>query len=127
MVPIGVSLIITVTIYAEMYRRYNRYVRPSYCTGHPGIIYHYTSDKNWEGFYFRPHSTGTNSAIQSTCMVDGKSTYPKVMKADVPTDGSWFRATVKVTSTQATLTFNGVTLTVDRCAKGVAGGVGILK
>merc|ERR1712032_1750683 len=70
--------------------------------GHPGIIYHYLNDKNWEGFHFRPHSTGTKSAIQFVCHVNGKGTYPAGNKVKVPTNGAWFNAKVTVTSTKAT-------------------------
>ena len=62
--------------------------------GHPGIIYHYLNDKNWEGFYFRPHSTGTKSAIQFTCHINGKGTYPAGNAVKVPTNGAWFNAKV---------------------------------
>ena len=84
-------------------------------------------DKNWEGFYFRPHSTNSNSAIQFTCTVNGKATFPSGNKVNVPTDGSWFSVSVRVTDTQATLTMEGITWTVNRCVKNVAGGVGINK
>ena len=95
--------------------------------GHPGIAYHYISTSNWEGFYFRPHSTNSNSAIQFTCTVNGKATYPSGNKVFVPTDGSWFTATVKVSATQAILMVNGLTWTVNRCVKSAAGGVGVIK
>ena len=84
-------------------------------------------EKNWEGFYFRPHSTNSNSAIQFTCTINGKHTYPSGNKVNVPTDGSWFTVSVKVTANQATLIMEGITWTVNRCAKNVAGGVGIQK
>jgi len=93
--------------------------------GHPGIIYHYVDNKNWEGFYFRPHSTGTASAIQFVCHVAGKASYPGGNSVKVPTNGAFFNVKVMVTSTKATLIMAGRTWTVDRCAKNVAGGVGI--
>ena len=95
--------------------------------GHPGIIYHYLNDENWEGFYFRPHSTGTASAIQFVCHINGKETYPGGNAVKVPTDGSWFTAAVRVTGTQATLSVSGLKWTVNRCVKNVAGGVGVFK
>ena len=103
-------------------------IHPLGCVaGHPGIAYHFKDIKNWEGFYFRPHSTNSKSAIQFTCTVNGKATYPAGNKVNVPTDGSWFTATVKVSATQATLKLDGLTWTVNRCAKNVAGGVGVIK
>ena len=83
--------------------------------------------KNWEGFYFRPHSTNSKSAIQFTCTINGKHTYPSTNAVKVPTDGSWFTVAVRVTATQATLKLDGLTWTVNRCAKNVAGGVGVIK
>ena len=103
------------------------WVHPMWHAGHPGIIYHYLNDKNWEGFYFRPHSTGTTSAIQFTCHVNGKGTYPAGNAVKVPTDGSWFNAEVIVTESKATLVMKGLKWTVNRCTKNLAGGVGIFK
>merc|ERR1712223_1148390 len=63
--------------------------------GHPGAIFNYQDDDNYEGWYFRPHSSGTGSAVQYFYFKDG--TRPSGMytcSAIVP-GGDWF--TVQIT------------------------------
>lgn len=94
--------------------------------GHPGLYYHYEDNNNWEGFYFRPHSSGSGSAIQFICNTDGKTKGPAGGTVSVPTNGAWMTASVKVTSKQAILKFGGKTFTYNRCVPDIPGGVGVM-
>ena len=97
----------------------------SCAAGQPGIVYHYVSFSNWEGFHFRLHRS---PAILYTCTVNGKTIRPAFASIKAPpTAEDWFTATVKVTATKAMIIFQTQVWTVDRCAKNVPGGVGISK
>lgn len=68
--------------------------------GHPGVVVNYQNSQNYEVFYFRPHSSGSSSAVQYYVRKNGKNTFPATFKTTVP-GGSFFH--VKVVSTGSQL------------------------
>jgi|GEM_PF-2158561 len=91
-------------------------------TNHPGIVFRATDTGNYHVCYFRPHSSGTGSAVACRKTVNGSLQSETSGTATIPWD-KWFRAKIVVTGTTAKVYINGVysvTYTVDT-ASGKAG------
>lgn len=98
----------------------------STAVGHPGVLFHYEDKNNWEGLYFRPHSSGKKGAVQHYAIVNGKEKQQDSYKVNFPTNGAWYKVTIKVTKDKWSCTAGGATFTGNRNIKGIPGGVGIM-
>ena len=74
---------------------------------------------NWEGFYFRPHSSGKKGAVQHYAIVNGKEKQQDSYKVNFPTNGAWYKVTIKVTKDKWSCTAGGATFTGNRNIKGI--------
>lgn len=74
---------------------------------HPGLIFRAQDTANYDYIYFRPHSSGTTSAIQWGYSVSGALNGVSMGTATIPWD-TWYHAKVTISGTTASIYINGV-------------------